>query len=238
MSARNPPNSSRGSSNPGVRGSAAAGVRAGVVGILDNLVYGIDNHVVYRSPAGWPGSRGWRNPMTSFPFTNHAPDSAPDGSRIFPAHTLDSAPDGSRRIMEAMARQRGHVPAGVARLASPPQLLDGFLKASSLFENTSLDPVSREVVILTMATRNRCHICVAMHTAKLAALDASPELVAALREQRPLPDERLAAIQRFTLEVVAAAGAVSPESLEAFLGRGYTARNALDVVLGIGTYTM
>src|SRR5215471_7943073 len=138
MSARNPPNSSRGSSNPGVRGSdgagavtgvgvaAAAGVGppAGVVGILDNLVYGIDNHIVYRSPAGWPGSRGWRNPMTSFPlpehtidsapdgsgiFPAHTLDSAPDGSRIFPEHTLESAPDGSRRIMEAMARQRGHV---------------------------------------------------------------------------------------------------------------------------------
>ncbi len=161
--------------------------------------------------------------MTSFPF---------------PDHTLDSAPDGSRRIMAAMARQRGHVPAGVARLASSPQLLDGFLKASGLFESTSLDPVAREVVILTMATRNRCHICVAMHTAKLAALGASPELITALREQRPLPDERLAAIERFTLDVVAAAGAVSPESLEAFLGHGYTARNALDVVLGIGTYTM
>lgn len=161
--------------------------------------------------------------MTSFPF---------------PEHTLDSAPDGSRRIMAAMSRQRGHVPTAVARLASSPQLLDGFLKASGLFESSSLDPVAREVVILTMATRNRCHICVAMHTAKLAALGASPELAAALREQRPLPDERLAAIQRFTLDVVAAAGAVSQESLEAFLTHGYTARNALDVVLGIGTYTM
>ena len=108
--------------------------------------------------------------MTSFPF---------------PEHTLDSAPDGSRGIMAAMARQRGHVPAAVARFASSPQLLDGFLKASGLFESTSLDPVAREVVILTMATRNRCHICVAMHTAKLAALGASPELAAALREQRP-----------------------------------------------------
>ena len=161
--------------------------------------------------------------MTSFPF---------------PEHTLDSAPDGSRGIMAAMARQRGHVPAAVARLASSPQLLDGFLKASGLFESSSLDPVAREVVTMTMATRNRCHVCVAIHTAKLAALGASPELAAALREQRPLTDGRLAAVQRFTLDVVAAAGAVSQESLEAFLGHGYTPRNALDVVLGIGTYTM
>jgi AhpD family alkylhydroperoxidase len=156
----------------------------------------------------------------------------------FPDHTVATAPPGSRRIMAAMARQRGHVPAAVARLASSPQLLDGFLKASGLFEATSLDPVAREVVILTIAARNRCHVCVAMHTARLAALGASGDLVAALRDQRPLPEARLAAVQRFTLDVLAAAGAVSDESLAAFLGQGYTAQNALDVVLGIGTYTM
>jgi len=156
----------------------------------------------------------------------------------FPQHTLESAPPASRRIMAAMARQRGQVPAGVARLASSPELLDGFLKASGLFEGSSLDPVAREVVILTIATRNGCHICVAMHTAKLVALGAGADLVAALRDQRPLPDERLAAVQEFTLDVITTAGAVSQESLGAFLGRGYTARNALEVVLGIGAHTM
>jgi hypothetical protein len=40
------------------------------------------------------------------------------------------------------------------------------------------------------------------------------------------------------LDVVATAGAVSPDSLEVFLGHGYTAQNALEVVLGIGAYTM
>jgi len=161
--------------------------------------------------------------MTSFPF---------------PDHTADSAPAGARPVLAAMARQQDHVPAAVARLASSPQLLNGFLKASGLFETTSLDPVAREVVILTIATRNRCHICVAMHTEKLGALGASPDLIAALRERRPLPDERLAALQAFALDVVATTGAVSPESLAAFLSHGYTAQNALEVVLGIGTYTM
>lgn len=161
--------------------------------------------------------------MTSSPFTDH---------------TLDSAPAGSRPVLAAMARQQGQVPVAVARLAASPQLLNGFLKASGLFESTSLDPVAREVVVLTIATRNRCHICVAMHTERLGALGASPDLIGALRDQRPLPDERLAALQGFVLDVVATAGAVSSESLEAFLGHGYTAENALEVVLGIGTYTM
>jgi alkylhydroperoxidase family enzyme len=77
-----------------------------------------------------------------------------------------------------------------------------------------------------------------MHTERLGALGASPDLIAALRDQRPLPTERLAALQEFVLDVVATAGAVSTESLETFLGHGYTAENALEVVLGIGAYTM
>jgi len=31
------------------------------------------------------------------------------------------------------------------------------------------------VLIMTMAVRNGCHLCVAMHTAKLHELDADPE---------------------------------------------------------------
>ena len=66
------------------------------------------------------------------------------------------------------------MPVAVARLAPSPQLLNGFLKASGLFESTSLDPVAREVVVLTIATRNRCHICVAMHTERLGGAWRQP----------------------------------------------------------------
>lgn len=38
--------------------------------------------------------------------------------------------------------------------------------------------------------------------------------------------------------MLATAGAVDDATLQAFLAHGYTARNALEVVLGIGTYTM
>ena len=140
--------------------------------------------------------------------------------------------------MRATAAHLGYLPAAMARLASSPQLLDGFLKASALFEATSLDPVAREVVILTIAVRNRCHVCVAMHTARLAALGAGPDLAEALRGGKALADERLAAVQAFTLDVIATAGAVGDAQLRAFLDRGYTAQNALEIVLGVGTYTM
>ena len=156
----------------------------------------------------------------------------------FPDHTIESAPAASRPVMAATAKRMGYLPAAVARMASSPELLSGFLKMTALFDTTTLDPVAREVVIFTVATRNTCHICIAMHTAKLTVLDADPDVIAALREGKPVPDERLAAVQAFTLDVLDAAGAVPDKSLEAFLAQGYTIRNALDVVLGVGTYTM
>jgi alkylhydroperoxidase family enzyme len=45
-------------------------------------------------------------------------------------------------------------------------------------------------------------------------------------------------MQAFTLEVLETTGAVDDEQLAAFYRHGYTARNALEVVLGIGAYTM
>lgn len=59
-----------------------------------------------------------------------------------------------------------------------------------------------------------------------------------MREQRALEDERLEGVREFTLEVLRTARAVGDDELRAFLGHGYTPQNALEVVMGIGTYTM
>src|SRR5690348_12541517 len=143
----------------------------------------MDNHVV--DPiAGGPGAPPLEESQMS--------------SNPFPDHTIESAPPASRRTMAATAEQLGFMPVGVARLASSPELLNGFLKMSAEFEKVTLDPIAQEVVILTVAVRNGCHICIAMHSAKLTGLGAGADLVAALREGKPVPDERLAAIQAFT----------------------------------------
>ncbi|MEV6608666.1 carboxymuconolactone decarboxylase family protein [Kutzneria sp. NPDC051319] len=157
---------------------------------------------------------------------------------MFVDHTLDTAPAAARRPLKATVDKLGYLPAPVARLAASPQLLDGFLKLSAMFETTSLEPVAREVVIMTVAVRNGCHVCVAMHTAMLGGIGADAELVAALREQRPLPDAKLEALRAFTIEVMAAAGGVDDVVLKEFLEHGYTTQQALEVVLGIGAYTL
>ena len=125
-----------------------------------------------------------------------------------------------------------------ARLAESPETFDAFLKIGGMFESTTLDKESRETVVLTVATRNGCEVCVAIHTGILVSLGTDPALVAALRDQGTLPDPRLDALRRFTLHIIDTAGAVDPDRMREFLGHGYTTRNALEVVLGIGAYTL
>src|SRR6266571_2193355 len=193
----------------------------------------MDNLVVY-------AIRG-RVTMHGFPFTEHTASTGHTVESAFTEHTVESAPPAARRFLTATRDHLGYLPAAMARMAASPQLIDGFLKLTAIFENTALEPLAREVVVMTVATRNRCHICVAMHTARLTALGAGPGLIAALRDPdraEPLPDERLNAVRVFALRVLETAGDVGEQALRDFLAAGYTTQNALEVVLGIGTYTM
>lgn len=157
---------------------------------------------------------------------------------FFHDHTADTAPAAARRAMAGTAAKFGYLPSAVARLAESPETLDAFLRISATFESTTLDKLSRETVIFTVATRNGCELCVAMHTGVLTAVGADPAVIGALRDETPLPDPRLDAVRRFTLHVLDTAGAVEPDRMREFLGHGFTTRNALEVVLGIGAYTL
>lgn len=152
---------------------------------------------------------------------------------MFATHTLESAPAASRPLIE-----RAGLSGPVAKLAESPEMLGGFLQANAQFEASTLDPLARETVVMTIATRNGCRVCVSMHTGRLRRLGADAELISALRGQEPIGDPRLEALRRFTLRVLATAGEVSEDEVTEFLAAGYTRRNALEVVLGIGTYTM
>lgn len=157
---------------------------------------------------------------------------------MFAEHTVESAPAASRRWMEATVAHLGQLPTAVARLAESPEMLGGFLHVSGLFEASTLDPLGREVVVMTVAARNDCRVCLAMHTGRLRELGADPAAIAALRSGASMSDRRLEALRQFTLRVLATAGEVPEDELTEFLNAGFTTRNALEVVLGIGTYTM
>ncbi|MFB9234973.1 carboxymuconolactone decarboxylase family protein [Plantactinospora siamensis] len=159
-------------------------------------------------------------------------------SESFPVHTVHTAPPAARPMMERIHRSFGYLPAAVGLMAESPQLLEGFLAANRSFEASGLDRLQREFVIMTVATRNGCHLCVAMHTGALTSAGAPAELIAALRAGDAVPDPRLEALRRFTLAVLDHRGAVPDNELDDFLAAGHLPRHALDVVLGVGAYTI
>ncbi|MFG1648860.1 carboxymuconolactone decarboxylase family protein [Micromonospora sp. NPDC049275] len=157
---------------------------------------------------------------------------------VFTEHTAETAPAAARRAVEGVQGRFGWLPTGVALMAESPQLLTGFLTASAGFDQTDLAPLEREVVVFAVSTTYECHICVALHTGTLTRLGASNELIAALRSATELPEPRLEALRRFTLAVLDHRGAVPDDQLDDFLAAGYQPRHALDVVLGVGAYTI
>lgn len=156
----------------------------------------------------------------------------------FPTHTIDSAPERVRRRMSAIEDAFGYLPAGVGLMATSPETLDAFSAANAQFERATLDPVSREVAVMTIVARYECHLCVAIHSARLERLGAPAALIAALRDRKPLDDERYEALRTFTLAAMDGRGVVDDATFARFRHAGYDEQNALEVVLAIGTYTI
>jgi len=159
-------------------------------------------------------------------------------SRFFPTHTLESAPSASRKRLQAAQAQFGFVPLPLARHASAPSVLEGFALLHEQFEATSLSPLAREVVALTMARRLDCKLCRALHSQLARARGATPELVEALLRGEAIPSRELAGVARLTERTLDTHGAVGDSDLKEFFDHGYTAQQALEVVVGIAAYTL
>ena len=158
--------------------------------------------------------------------------------RNFPIHDEQHAPEAARPFLAQARRDFGIVPAPLARYASSPLMLRTALMNLEAFESSSLAPLEREVLAMTLGHENGCGFCVALHKRRLAALDAPAPLARALERSGPLPDERLETLRQFILNALARRGAVDGPLFEAFIARGFTHEQALDVLLGVSVYTL
>ncbi|XYH93972.1 carboxymuconolactone decarboxylase family protein [Sorangium sp. So ce1128] len=164
--------------------------------------------------------------------------SQPAASPHFPAHTTDSAPAAVRPALERTARKFGFLPLPVARLATSPLLVRAFDDLLALFEEATLSPIEREVVVMVVASENGCDLCRTMHRGLLLRAGAPPAVAAALFERTPVPDARLQALAAFTEATLRERGQVSDADLDAFIRAGFTAEQALEVIVGVGTFTL
>lgn len=156
----------------------------------------------------------------------------------FTLHDKTTAPQDSRPLLEASEQAVGMIPNLHAVMAESPQVLQGYQDLHGLFQQTSLGTVEQNVVWLTINVEHRCHYCVPAHTVIAQGAGVPGDVIQALRDEQPLPDERLEALRRFTLEMVRNRGRVSDADIQAFKAAGFTDRHVLEVILGIAQKVM
>lgn len=149
-----------------------------------------------------------------------------------------SAPEASRPMLVGSERKFGFVPSPVARAAHAPVALRHLLASLAAFDQTSLTPIEREVVAMSVAWEVGCRYCMALHSALLAGAPEHAPLVAALRDDTPLGDARLEALRRFARALVTERGHVPPAAWAALADAGYDESQALEIVLGVGAYQL
>lgn len=149
-----------------------------------------------------------------------------------------TAPDGAREVLAQVRKKFGFVPNMLGNMANAPSLLKAYLAVSALFDETSLTPTERQVVLLAVSAKNNCTYCVAAHSAIAGMQKVPKDVVTSLRNRLPIADAKLEALRRFAEETVETRGWPSEATRKRFFDAGYSESQALEVLLGVGMKTL
>lgn len=156
----------------------------------------------------------------------------------FTLHDIESAPEQSKPLLENSQKGFGMIPGLHAVMAEAPGVLDGYQKLHQLVLDTSFDNDETTVVWQTINVEHACHYCVPAHTGIAKNMKVSDDIINALRDETPLPSDKLEALRTFTLAVTRKRGNVSREDLDAFYQAGYSHRQVLEVILVLSQKVM
>ncbi|SDJ39464.1 carboxymuconolactone decarboxylase family protein [Lutimaribacter saemankumensis] len=157
----------------------------------------------------------------------------------FTIHSAETAPEESRPLLETSQKTFGRIPGLHAVMAEAPALLEGYQQLHKLFaEKTSFDKDELTVVWQSINVEHECHYCVPAHTGIAKKMKVDDAITNALRDETPLPNDRLEALRSFTLATVRDRGNVDAAAVDAFLAAGFTKRQVLEVILGVSQKVM
>ncbi len=152
--------------------------------------------------------------------------------------TLETADAEARPILEAVRDKYGFVPNLIGNMAHAPKTAEGYLALGELVAESGFDPTEQQVILLAVSRYNECQYCVGAHSAISAMQKLPPGVIAAIREDKPIPDDKLEALRAFTTKVVDRRGWLDDEDVAAFLAAGYEPSHILEVVLGVAMKTI
>lgn len=151
---------------------------------------------------------------------------------------VENAPEQSQATLQKIAKNYGFVPNLMGLMAHAPALLNGYVELAARFEQTSLNPTERLVLLISISRLNGCEYCVSAHSTAASMQKAPSDVIEALREGRAIADPKLEALRRFAEIVVERRGWPEQEAVQAFLDAGFEKHQVLEVVFGVGLKTL
>ncbi len=148
-------------------------------------------------------------------------------------HDIESAPEGSKALLEGSLKSFGMIPNLHGVLAGSPETLAAYQTLHKLFSETSFDNDELTVVWQSINVEHACHYCVPAHTAIAHMMKVDAAITDALRNNTPLPSDKLQTLKDFTLIVVRNRGHVTKEDLNTFFAAGYGEQQVLEIILGV-----
>jgi len=157
----------------------------------------------------------------------------------FTVYDRENAPAGSEKILEGTEARFGFLPNIMGVMAESPAMVEAYATLHRILASrTSLTPQEIQVLALTIARENGCEYCVAAHTMRAEQDKLADTAIAALRDGRPIPDAKLAALSEFAAAVVKDRGWVGDAAVERFLAAGYSRANVMDVLVAVAWKTL
>jgi uncharacterized peroxidase-related enzyme len=158
----------------------------------------------------------------------------------FAIHTPHTAPAGARPLLEQSKKTWGFIPTLHGTLAEAPVALAAYTTMyADLAERGTLTPQEQQVAYQAVNVLHGCEYCTAGHTYLSRAVQLPEDVIAALRDSRPIAgNARLQALRSFTEAVVRQRGRVGDETVQAFIEAGFTQAQVLEVVTIIATKTI
>lgn len=153
--------------------------------------------------------------------------------KTFKIHNAETAQSPADNLLAAVENSLGFVPNLFGVVAESPTALRAFVQLDNLFAKTTLNATSREIIQIAVSVENACTYCVAGHSAFAEMQNVPGAIVDAIRNNQPIDDAKLEALNQFTRVVVRKKGLVSDEAVQDFLDAGYAPTHVLEVILGI-----
>jgi uncharacterized peroxidase-related enzyme len=154
--------------------------------------------------------------------------------------THEAAEGRAAEVLDKAKKQVGFIPNMYVNMVNSPGLLETYLDGYAVFRKESgFSSQEQEVVFLAISHENGCDYCVSAHSFIAdAKSNLAAEVTDAIRDGRPIPDAKLAALADFTTIMVHKRGLPSKADVQAFIDAGYTERHVLEVILAIAVKTI